>query len=122
MTDDRPWLPCAVAEWFGVTEVTVRRWVRDGKLQRIDVGTLRITARSVRELSQGYDPLDGEGQRTMDSYPDHGLPGGPQALAQGNHCVLVDARDGSVVLTDVEAERMAHSLLRRVAYSRESQS
>jgi hypothetical protein len=41
-------------------------------------------------------------------------------LAQGNHCVLIDARDGSVVLTDVEAERLAHSLLRRVAYSRES--
>jgi hypothetical protein len=84
MTDDRPWLPCAVAEWFGVTEVTVRRWVRDGKLTRIDVGTLRITARSVRQLSEGaYDAPDGEGQRTRDSNPDHGLPGGPQALARG---------------------------------------
>lgn len=39
-------------------------------------------------------------------------------LAQGDHCVLIEASDGSVVMTDLEAERMAHSLLRRVAYSR----
>lgn len=51
--DDRPWTPDEAAAWFSVSVVTVRRWVREGRLDRIGTGALRITARSVRALSLG---------------------------------------------------------------------
>ena len=33
--DDRPWTPEEAALWFSVSEVTIRRWVREGRLARI---------------------------------------------------------------------------------------
>ena len=70
MTDnDRPWLPEEAAEWFRVSVLTIRRWVAAGRLRRTAPnGALRITARSIRELSEGYDAPDGQGEGTRDDH------------------------------------------------------
>lgn len=61
--DDRPWTPDEAASWFSVSEVTIRRWVREGRLRRIPTGgALRITAASIAALTRGYDDADGESQ------------------------------------------------------------
>jgi excisionase family DNA binding protein len=74
MTDlDRPWTPDEAAAWFSVTVVTIRRWVREGRLARIPTGgALRITAASVSRLSRGeYDgEPDGQGQGNGHDHPD----------------------------------------------------
>ena len=61
MTDsDKPWTPEEAASWFSVSEVTIRRWVREGRLARIPTGgALRITAASVLRLSRGECDQDG---------------------------------------------------------------
>ena len=61
MTDaDKPWTPEEAASWFSVSEVTIRRWVREGKLRRIPTGgALRITALSIQRLSRGECDQDG---------------------------------------------------------------
>ena len=51
MTDDeRPWTYQDAADWFARDVVTIRRWVREGKLDRIAAGGL-VTAESVHRLS-----------------------------------------------------------------------
>lgn len=69
---DRPWTPEEAADWFAVSQVTIRRWVREGRLARIPTGgALRITALSVSRLTRGeYDAEHGEGQGARDDLGD----------------------------------------------------
>jgi excisionase family DNA binding protein len=67
---ERPWTPEEAALWFSVSEVTIRRWVREGRLRRIPTGgALRITAASVAALTRGYDDADGESQGKIERGP-----------------------------------------------------
>ena len=70
--DDRPWTYQEAADWFSRDVRTIKRWVREGRLDRLGVGGL-VTAESVRRLStlpaqrlEGYDAPRGTGEGTGD--------------------------------------------------------
>lgn len=86
MTDDtRPWTYQEAADWFNRDVVTIRRWVREGKLERLEVNGL-ITAESVRRLStlpaqrsEDYHAPRGTGEGTGDDRPHRGESRGTEA-------------------------------------------
>ena len=86
--DDRPWTYQEAADWFSRDVRTIKRWVREGRLDRLGVGGL-VTAESVRRLatlpaqrSEGYDAPRGTGEGTGDDRPHRGESGRSEAVAR----------------------------------------
>src|SRR3989304_2203552 len=65
------------ARALGVTERTIRRWLKDGRLAGFKVGgRIRIPERAVREVASPYGSAEGEG-------PARDGGGGPRAAPAG---------------------------------------